>query len=81
MSDDIVLSAGDEVTVSFDVATSEPEVATTVDLDAVFNSLSIFGSSYTGKWSNPSTLLITIGDALVACRLSFDEARATPQRQ
>ncbi|MFB3096854.1 MAG: hypothetical protein ACE1YX_04120, partial [Nitrosopumilaceae archaeon] len=57
---DIVLSALDEVTVSFDVATSQPEVATKPDLDFVFGGLPVFGSDYTGKWTDPFTLLITI---------------------
>ena len=62
-SSDIKLSNLDELTVSFDGATNEPDVATTADLDALFNSLDAFGTVYTGEWFDPLTLVITIVDA------------------
>ncbi|MHC4202057.1 MAG: LamG domain-containing protein, partial [Planctomycetota bacterium] len=62
------LTDGDTLTIVFDVDTNEPGVATKADIDGLINfdpaSLGrTLGESYTGAWTAPDTLVITVLNA------------------
>lgn len=57
------LSTGDLLTITFDADTNELDVGSTSAIDAVLSFSQLIGTSYTGKWSSASTLVITISDA------------------
>jgi hypothetical protein len=60
---DAVFGNGDTITVCFSEATNQVPVATRAALDAIFAPSQSLGSDYTGSWSAPDTLVITIVDA------------------
>jgi hypothetical protein len=61
---DGVLSDGDALTISFDMDTNEVAVATKADIDGlVAFAAELLGADYTGAWSDPATLVITVVDA------------------
>ena len=61
--DDAVFGNGDTITVRFSEATNQPAVTTTQDLDNLFTFSQSLGTSYTGVFVNPQTLVITIVDS------------------
>jgi len=54
---------GDAITVKFSEPTNEPAVATTTDLNNLFTFSQSIGTSYTGTWFDPLTLVITVDNA------------------
>jgi len=60
------LNNGDKVFVEFTVPTNQPPVATTADLDTLFNVTNGTLTGTSGKFLDPSTLLITINNATSA---------------
>jgi len=61
---DTVLSAGDTLTLTFDIATNAPGVADQAAIDPIVNVAGLFGTTatYSGVWSVGNTVLtITIG--------------------
>ena len=65
---DAVFGAGDTITVTFDEATNESfgPVLTKANLDTLFTFSQDLGTDYTGLWSDPVTLVITIVNPLGA---------------
>jgi len=63
---DIVYSVGDTLTISFSAPTNQSGAVTQVNIDGnftfAFPDISV-GSTYTGTWTDPSTLVITITGA------------------
>ncbi|MCH7228050.1 fibronectin type III domain-containing protein [Verrucomicrobiaceae bacterium E54] len=59
---DAVFSGGDVITLSFDVPTNEPDVGSKADLDQLLQSTESLGANYTGVWTQPDRLVITIMD-------------------
>jgi hypothetical protein len=61
-NDDNVLNNGDQITISFDIDTNRPSVATKADLDRVFFFSQNLGASYSGSWVNARTCVVTLND-------------------
>jgi REJ domain/Fibronectin type III domain len=60
---DSIYSDNDVLTVTFDVATNEPAAASKSDIDALFTfNPADIGTAYTGSWTSPTTLVITVTD-------------------
>ena len=47
-------------TMTFDIRTNQPPVATTANIDTLFTFSQSIGSAYTGVWTTPAILTITI---------------------
>jgi len=61
---DKIFSAGDTITITFDVETNQPTVGTTADIDALFNFSPSLGANYHGEWQeNGRKLVITVSDS------------------
>lgn len=60
---DSVFGNGDTLTVLFRENTNQVVVSTKVDIDAVFSFNQSPGADYTGAWSAPDTLVITVVDS------------------
>jgi hypothetical protein len=60
---DSIFSSGDTLTIRFDDATNQPAVATKANLDALFTFSQSLGDDYSGSWTQPNTLIITITDS------------------
>jgi len=61
---DAVISAGDTLTLTFDIATNAPSVSNQAEIDPIINVAGLFGTTatYSGAWSAGDTVLtITIG--------------------
>lgn len=73
---DAIYSNGDTITVTFDTATNQPDVATKSDLDALFEFspvLTTAPAGITGTWLDDVTLVITIENANVVAPLIDDD--------
>ena len=64
--------AQDTITIYFDRATDQPDVATKANLDMIFMFQPLLGNDYRGTWITPMQLQITIVDP------SLDEDRPSP---
>lgn len=67
---DNVYSVGDTITITFDRPTDQPAVSTRTNIDRIMTFSPALGSRYSGRWTTPSTLEITI-DALLNVRPSL----------
>ncbi|KNC50385.1 uncharacterized protein AMSG_06876 [Thecamonas trahens ATCC 50062] len=55
-------SAGDTLTISFSMSTNVPPASTKAQLDVLFSFSQSLGADYTGVWSTPSVLVMTVVD-------------------
>lgn len=55
-------SAGDTLTLVFDMDTNQPAVGSKADIDALIKFSVPLGADYTGSWTSPRTVVITIKD-------------------
>jgi len=58
-------SAGDTITIRFSEPTNRPAVATKANIDALLSFSESLSDDYTGQFTNPLTLKITITDATI----------------
>jgi len=62
---DVIYSNGDTITITFDMNTNQPAVATMANLDTCFTFSQVLGTNagaYTGVWTTAAILTITIND-------------------
>ena len=74
---DAIYGNGDTITVGFSEPTNQPSVATKADLDALFSFTQSIGDNYSGTWTDPLTLVITIDDSNNATPPAIDTLRVT----
>ena len=57
---DTAVSSGDLVTLTFDMATNQPSVASKADVDALLSFSAPIAADYSGQWLSPSVLQLTL---------------------
>lgn len=79
-NDDAVFSAGDKITARFNAKTNTPPVNSKSALDALFTFSQYIGDDYSGIWTNPTTLVITILDDTVDTPPKVGELQLTAKQ-
>lgn len=62
VASDSVYSDGDTLTITFDIATNQTGAASQANINGNFTFSQGLGTTYTGIWTDPSTLVITVTD-------------------